>query len=108
MTLFAGIDCGKIHQVRGEIMNQLAACCSGDISEAELAAAKQSICSGMRAAHDSAGSIESYYSTAALSGLALTPAAYMEAAQNVTLADVVAAANTLKLHTVYFLEGVSQ
>lgn len=108
LTVSAGIDCAKIDEVRAEIMNQLAACRNGDITEAELAAAKQAICSGMRSVHDSVGAIENFYSTAALSGLPLMPKEYMAAAQNATLEDVVAAAKSLQLHTVYFLEGVSQ
>jgi predicted Zn-dependent peptidase len=89
-------------------MSQLDACRNGDITEAELSAAKQAIFSSARATHDSVGSIENYYSTAALNGLNLTPEEYMAAAQNTTLADVVAAAKSLQLHTVYFLEGVSR
>ena len=38
----------------------------------------------------------------------LLGAEYMEAVKNVTLTDVVAAANTLQLHTTYFLKGGSQ
>ncbi len=108
LTVSAGIDCDEVEKVRAEIMNQLEACRSGDITEAELSAAKQAICSSARATHDSVGSIENYYSTAALNGLNMTPEDYMAAAQNATLADVVAAAKSLQLHTVFFLEGVSQ
>ena len=108
LTVSAGIDCAKVGEVRAEIMNQLAACQEGRISEAELAAAKQAILSGMRAVHDSTGAIENFYATAALSGLSLMPDAYMAAAQSATLDDVVAAAKSLQLHTVYFLEGVSR
>ena len=37
----------------------------------------------------------------------LTPKAYMEALDRVTLPDVVAAANTLEYHTGYFLKGAT-
>ena len=40
--------------------------------------------------------------------MGLTPDAYMAALQAVTAEDVVAAANTLRLHSTYFLKGVSQ
>ena len=64
--------------------------------------------SSLRATHDAPGSIEGYYATAALSGLGLTTAEYMAAVEKVTLEQVVAAANTLELHTTYFLKGGSQ
>ena len=63
--------------------------------------------SSLRATHDSPGAIEGYYATAALSGLGLTPAAYMEAVEKVTVEDLVAAAKTIKLHSSYFLKGVT-
>ena len=85
----------------------MACCKAGEISEAELNAAKEAVLSSLRATHDAPGSIEGYYATAALSGLGLSPAAYMDAVRAVTLEDVVAAANTLQLHTTYFLKGAN-
>lgn len=106
MTVSAGIDCDKDGLVRREVMDQLAACVNGDISNEELEAARQAVLSGLRGVHDSPGAIESYYSTAALSGLAMDPAAYMRAVEQVSKEQVAQAAATLKLHTVYFLKGV--
>jgi len=61
--------------------------------------------SSLRATHDSPGAIEGFYSTAALSGMTLTPQTYMEAVERTTKEQIVAAAKSLKLHTVYFLRG---
>ena len=105
VTVSAGIDFDKEQQTREEILRQVDCCKSGDISEAELNAAKEAVLSSLRATHDAPGAIEGYYATAALSGLGLSPAAYMDAVRAVTLEDVVAAANTLQLHTTYFLKG---
>ena len=107
VTVSAGIDFDKEQQTRDEILGQLAACQAGDISPEELNAAKAAILSSLRATHDSPGAIEGYYATAALSGLGLSPDAYMAAVEAVTLADVVSAANTLKLHSSFFLKGVT-
>ena len=38
----------------------------------------------------------------------LTPEEYMAAVETVTLEQVTAAANTVALHSTYFLKGVSQ
>ena len=106
VTVSAGIDFDKEQQTREEILRQLDACRKGDISPEELNAAKAAILSSLRATHDSPGAIEGYYATAALSGMGMTPAEYMAAVEAVTMADLVAAANTLKLHSSFFLEGV--
>ena len=106
LTVSAGIDNDKDTLVRQEVLAQLDACTAGDITDEELEAARQSILSGLRGIHDSPGAIESYYSTAALSGLGMDPAAYMQAVEQVTKEQVAQAAATVKLHTVYFLKGV--
>ena len=105
ITVSAGIDFDKEQQTREEILRQLKAMQEGDISTQELTAAKEAILSSLRGTHDSPGSIEGFYATSALSGLGLTPAEYMEAIYAVTVDQVVAAANQVKLHTTYFLKG---
>ena len=101
----AGIDFDKEQQTREEILRQLKAMQEGDISKQELTAAKEALLSSLRGTHDSPGSIEGFYATSALSGLRLTPAEYMEAIYSVTIDQVVAAAQTVNLHTTYFLKG---
>lgn len=108
VTVSAGIDFEKEELTRQEVLRQLKACQEGDISDEELTAARQAILSSLRATHDSPGSIEGYYATAALSGMKMTPAEYMDAIEAVTKEQVVAAANSLQLHTTYFLKGDSQ
>jgi len=105
LTVSAGIDCDKDQLVRAAVLEQLEACCRGEISEAELRSAKEALSSSLRATHDSPGAIEGFYSTAALSGMTLTPQTYMEAVERTTKEQIVAAAKSLKLHTVYFLRG---
>ena len=108
VTVSSGIDFDKEAVTRQEVLRQLAACQQGDITDEELTAARQAILSSLRSTHDSPGSIEGYYATAALSGMGMTPAQYMEAVEAVTKEQVVAAANSLQLHTTYFLKGGSQ
>ena len=108
VTVSAGIDFDKEELTRQEVLHQLALCQEGQISEEELTAAREAILSSLRSTHDSPGAIEGYYSSAALSGIGMTPAEYMAAVEAVTLEQVVAAANTLTLHTTYFLKGGSQ
>ena len=108
VTVSAGIDFDKEEQTREEILRQLAACQDGEITPHELTAAKESILSSLRSTHDTPGAIEGYYATAALSGMAMAPDEYMNAIESVTLTQVAAAARTVKLHSSFFLKGVSQ
>ena len=108
VTVSAGIDFDKESQTREEVLAQLKACQDGQITPAELTAAKEAVLSSLRATHDSPGAIEGYYASAALSALNLTVPAYMEAVSKVTMEDVVAAARQMKLHSTYFLKGESQ
>lgn len=108
VTVSAGIDRDKEPQVREEILSQLDACRRGEITEKELHAAKEALLSSLRGVHDSPGSIESYYSTHLLSGAFRSPRQYMEEIEAVTMDAVIAAANTVRLHSTYFLKGVEE
>ena len=105
MTVAAGIEFEKKEIVRQEIFHQLQEICDGNISREELTAAKEALLSNLRSTHDSPGAIEGYYASAALSGIGMTPAEFMEAIEKVTVQDVAEAAKTLQLQTVYFLRG---
>ena len=105
LTVSAGIDFDKEAAARAEILRQLDLCRTGQITEGELTAAKAAIRSGLQATHDTPGAIEGYYSTAALSGMVMTPAEYLEAVEGLTLEQVVAAANTVTYHSSFFLKG---
>ena len=106
VTVSAGIDAQQEETVRAEILRQLDACKSGDITQEELAAAQKALFSSLQTVHDAPGAIEGYYSTGALSGMNMTPEEYRNAILAVTVADVVRAANTVQLHSSFFLKGV--
>lgn len=105
ITVSAGIDSKMDTPVREEILHQLEVCQKGQITHEELVAAKQALISQLQSTHDSPGAIEGYYATAALSGLTLTPQAYIRAVEQATAEDVTEAAKQVRLHTVYFLRG---
>ncbi len=108
LTVSSGMDCEKKDTVRSQVLCQLKACQDGDITPQELEAAKQAMLSSLRATHDSPGSIENYYATAALSGLPYTPEQYMQAVEQTSLEDVAAAARGVRLHSEFFLRGAAQ
>ena len=106
LTVSAGIDGKNMEKTRDQILTLLQECRDGHITEEELEAAKLSLISGLQTVHDSPGAIEGYYATAVLSGLGLTPESYLRAVEAVTADTVAAAAQTVKLHTTYFLKEV--
>lgn len=108
VTVSAGIDREQEQAVRTEVLSQLDACRRGEISQEELNAAKEALLSSLRGIHDSPASIESYYSTHTLSGTFRSPQQYMDEIRAVTMDSVVAAAETLALHTTYFLRGAEK
>lgn len=106
LSVSAGIDSHQKDRVVREIEEQLDQCRNGNITEAELEAARQAMFSSLRGVHDSPGSIESYYSSAALSGLGLSVEAYWQAVERTKPEEIAAVARDVRLHTVYFLKGV--
>ena len=106
LTVSAGVETCNLEQTRDEILRQLTLCQGGQITPEELRSAKQALLSGLRTVTDSPGALEGYYSTGHLSGFLLPPEQYRAAIEQVTMERVVAAAQTIRLHTVYFLEGV--
>ena len=105
LTVAAGIEFDKKQVVQEQIKYQLQQICDGNISDNELTAAKEALLSNLRSTHDSLGAMESYYASAAISGIGMTPDVFMEKVRAVTAEDVAAAARTLTLQAVYFLKG---
>lgn len=103
----AGIDFDKEQHVRQEVEKQLDACRRGEISQAEVDAARHSLISALQAVPDSPSSIENYYSTMSLNGCGMDPQRHRAALEAVTAEDLVAAAKTLELHSTYFLKGAN-
>ena len=108
LAVSAGIDFDKVDKTKQEALALLEDCRQGKISPEELEAGREAVLSTLRATHDSPGSIENYYATAALSGMRMTPAEYMAAVERVQLSDVVACAKSLCLHSTYFLKGATE
>ena len=108
VTVSAGIDREQEQAVRTEVLAQLDACRRGEITQEELNAAKEALLSSLRGIHDSPASIESYYSTHTLSGTFRSPQQYMDEIRAVTPDCVITAAETLALHTTYFLRGAEK
>ncbi len=105
LKVSAGIDPENEQKVRSLILRELEDCAAGKFSSEEAEAARQELLSGLQTVHDSPGSIEGYYATAALSARSRTPEEYARALEAVTPEQIAEAASTVRLHTVCFLKG---
>ena len=105
LVITAGVDPEKLEVAKDAIFRQIQACKDGEITEQELAAAKQGLTTSLQGILDSPGAIEDYHTTVMLTQADLSVEAYLAAVEKVTLAQVQAAAQSLTLHTQYVLKG---
>ncbi|MCM1329441.1 MAG: insulinase family protein [Ruminococcus sp.] len=103
------VDSGTEHANTGkaeaEILNQLEAMKKGDFTDEELENARRSILNHLRGVNDSFNSLANWYFARICDGNIYTPEEQIERINKITREDVIAAANTLKLDTVYVLTG---
>lgn len=106
MVVGSGIEFANYQVALDGILHQLELCRQGQITGDELEAARRYLISALRTGQDSPGRLDDYAVGQAVAGLndSMTDLAAQLAA--VTLDQVVEAANTLHLDTVYFLKGV--
>ena len=105
VTVSSGIDECNYETAKQEILRQLALTAAGEITEAELSAAKQGIISGLRSVPDAPGALENFYGTAYIAGMGYDLPGYIGAVCAVTAGDVARCAASVELHTVFFLKG---
>ena len=105
VTVSSGIDEGNYETAKAEILRQLTLTAAGEITDAELTAAKTGIISGLRSVPDAPGALENFYGTAYIAGMGYDLPGYIEAISAVTAEDVARCARTVELHTVFFLKG---
>ena len=103
------VQCGLHRDNRAlaerEILKQMRMLQAGAFDDGELDAAKKSLLNTYRQMEDSPSAIESFFFGRMLAGLEGTPEDCRAQITQVSREDVIAAAQTLKLDTVYFLNG---
>lgn len=106
MVVGSGIEFEKFEVARDGILRELHQCQSGAITDEELESARNYLISGLRIGRDSPGRLDDYALGQAVAGLTGSMEDLARQLQTVTLDQVVEAANTLRLDTIYFLKGV--
>ena len=105
MAVLSGIEVDKYDETLREILAQLDAVRAGDISEAELAAARRSVANDLRTGADSPYYLADFYLRETVQGTDATPDDIAVLAETVTAEDVAAIARGVELDAVYFLRG---
>ncbi len=106
MVVTSGIEFDKYEVARDGILEQLELCKQGQITDEELESARKYLISGIRTNHDSPGQMDEFVAGQVIGGCGDTVEQMIQKLEKVTLEQVVEAARTLVLDTVYFLKGV--
>lgn len=104
----SGIDFDKYDAVRDEILAQLEAVKRGEVSAAELDAARLSAASDLHALTDSPTGLESWWLVRNTAGDECTPEEMAALCEGVSADDVTAVARSTELDAIYFLRGTGE
>ena len=105
MLVSSGVDFDKVEEAKSEILAQLEAVKSGDISDEELEAARRSVASDLLACLDSQGELEGFYLANTIDGLEFSPDELAALVCDVSREDVIKIASSVVLDAEYFLRG---
>lgn len=105
MYVISGIEFKKYDEALSEILDQLEAVKKGEISSEELDGAKKVVSSSLKAALDSAASLDAFYLGQAVDGLDFGLEEYAALTEKVTKEEVEKIARSVCLDTVYFLRN---
>ncbi len=101
----SGVEHTNTEKAEAEILNQLHAMCTGDFTDDEIENARKAIINSWKGVNDGARSIADWYFNQAYLGTANSPEDQIEKLMKVTREEIIEAAKSLKLDTVYILSG---
>lgn len=105
LTVSSGVEVKDFERAREEIDRQLRAVQQGDWEDWEQQGALQAIRASLLSLSDSQGALENFYLGQIASGVQETPEELAEALEQVTKERIMAAAQSVRPDTVYFLRG---
>lgn len=103
----SGIEPDKKDRVIGEILAQLDAIKRGEISEAEMNAAKGSLAYSYSQIYDSPFSLQAFYAARAAFGVKESPEECRDAIMSVTREDVARLAESVRYDSCFFVNGTA-
>ena len=105
LTVSSGVETADFERAEAEIGRQLQAVQRGDWEDWEQEGALQAIRASLLSLSDAQGALENFYLGQIAAGVEETPEELAAALEQVTKERIVAAAQTVKPDTVYFLRG---
>lgn len=106
MIVEAGIEFSDYQVALDGILKQLELCKRGQITGEELESARAYLISALKTGKDSPGRLDDYAIGQSIAGITGTMEDLVKSLQTVTMEQIIEAANSLALDTVYFLKGV--
>lgn len=103
MTVECGVDNDNIEKAEAECKKQLEGVVNGNFTDEDIEKVKRSIINSYRAINDSAGGIANWYFHRILKNDIVTPEEVIERFNEVTREQIIEAAASMKLDTVYIL-----
>ena len=108
MIVNSGIENGNFEVARDEILHQLDLCRKGEITDAELESARKTLVNGWRTMLDDPLTLERYWMGQAAAGTLVSPEERIEQVADITREQVIAAAQSTALDTVFFMKGAAK
>ncbi len=99
----SGLEAHNTEKAKNEILNQLEIVKRGEFSDFEFNSSVKSICGSLKSYNDSLSSIDLWYALKIYNENLITPEEMCEAVRKITREEVIAAANSISLNTVYTL-----
>ena len=107
MIVNSGIENKNFEVARDEILHQLDLCRKGEITDAELESARKTLVNGWRMLDDPL-TLERYWMGQAAAGTLVSPDERIEQVTDITREQVIAAAQSTALDTVFFMKGAAK
>ncbi len=101
----SGVEFDKAEKAREEILNQLSIVKKGEFPDSTFKASIKNILNSLNSSYDSLGALDSWYCATIYSDDIKTPEDVAMLISSITKEQVIAAANGIKLHTVFSLTG---
>ena len=104
----SGIENRNFEVARDEILHQLDLCRKGEITDAELESARKTLVNGWRTMLDDPLTLERYWMGQAAAGTLVSPEKRIEQVTDITREQVIVAAQSTALDTVFFMKGAAK
>ena len=99
----SGLEADNAEKAKNEILNQLEIVKNGEFSDFEFNSSIKSICGSLKSYNDSLSSVDLWYALKIYNENLTAPEEMCEAVRKITREEVIAAAKSISLNTVYML-----